>query len=162
MPRKPASLVLCSLLVRTVAIGALCVVLVACSMLAQESSERPNDQGWRGVWIASAGPRSFHGRWWAQLLANSLNAADGSWTLLSDSNQIVLEGTWSARKTSTGWQGRWTARVNSGNAFSGTWTSENHEGKTFADMLKLTLEKQIAGSWRSGRMQGNWWLMGPG
>jgi hypothetical protein len=40
--------------------------------------------------------------------------------------------------------------------------SDMTEGKTFEDMLKQTLEKQVTGSWRSGRMQGNWWLMGPG
>jgi hypothetical protein len=28
------------------------------------------------------------------------------------------------------------------------------------DMLKRTTEKQVAGSWRSGRYQGNWWLDG--
>jgi hypothetical protein len=33
-------------------------------------------------------------------------------------------------------------------------------GKTLEDMLKQTLEKQVAGSWRSGRYQGNWWLKG--
>jgi hypothetical protein len=141
---------------------ALLLLLLACCALAQQPANPPNDQGWRGTWAASAGLRSFHGRWWAQLIANSQNAASGSWTLLSDSNQIVLEGTWSARKTSNGWQGTWTARVNSGTAFSGTWTADNIEGKTFADMLKLTLEKQIAGAWRSRGMQGNWWLMGPG
>ena len=137
-------------------------LLAACSLLAQQVPEHPNEQGWRGAWVASAGPRSFHGHWWAQLLANSQNAASGSWTLLSDSNQITLEGTWSARKTSTGWQGTWTARVNSGRAFSGTWTSDNNEGKSFEDMHKLTLQKQVSGAWRSGRLQGNWWLMGPG
>jgi len=31
-------------------------------------------------------------------------------------------------------------------------------GKTMEDMLKRTAEKQIGGSWRSGRAQGNWWL----
>jgi hypothetical protein len=31
-------------------------------------------------------------------------------------------------------------------------------GKTFEDMLKRTAEKQIGGSWQSGRAQGNWWL----
>ena len=36
------------------------------------------------------------------------------------------------------------------------------DGKTFEDMLKQTLEKQVTGAWRSGRIQGNWWLMGPG
>jgi hypothetical protein len=146
------------------ATGIICwaLLILFSRAVAQQSGEQASHQSWRGAWVASAGPRSFHGRWWAQLLANFPNAASGSWTLLSDSNQIVLEGTWSARKASSGWQGTWTARLNSGKAFSGSWTSDIREGKTFADMLKLTLEKQVAGAWRSGRMQGNWWLMGPG
>jgi len=34
--------------------------------------------------------------------------------------------------------------------------------KTFEDMLKRTIEKQVSGSWQRGRMQGGWWLQGPG
>ena len=30
--------------------------------------------------------------------------------------------------------------------------------KTFQDILTATVQKQVAGSWRKGRMQGNWWL----
>lgn len=138
------------------------VSLAACSALAQQDSQNSSEKGWRGTWVASAGSRSFHGRWWAQLVANSQKAAGGSWTLLSDSNQIVLEGTWSARKSSTGWKGTWAARLNSGQSFSGTWTSDMGDGKTFQDLLRMTLEKQVTGSWKSRRMQGNWWLMGPG
>lgn len=137
-------------------------LLVVCSAAAQDSGKVADEQNWRGAWAASAGSRALHGRWWAELLAKSPNAGSGSWTLLSDSNQIVLEGTWSARKSLRGWQGTWTARLNSGRAFSGTWTADMTEGKTFRDMLQQTIEKQITGSWRSGRMQGNWWLMGPG
>jgi hypothetical protein len=32
------------------------------------------------------------------------------------------------------------------------------DGKTLEDMLKQTAEKQITGSWQSGRGRGNWWL----
>jgi hypothetical protein len=138
------------------------VPLLTFSGIAQQASESPSEHNWRGAWAASAGPRTFHGRWWAQLVAGTANAANGSWTLLSDSNQILLEGTWSARKSPRGWEGTWSARLNSGKAFSGTWMSDMTEGKTFEDMLKQTLEKQVTGSWHTGRMQGNWWLMGPG
>jgi hypothetical protein len=34
--------------------------------------------------------------------------------------------------------------------------------KTFEEMLNRAMEKQVSGSWRSGRIQGNWWLQGPG
>jgi hypothetical protein len=143
--------------------GVWCLALLTVSSAAaQDSAKTADEHSWRGAWAASAGSRTLHGRWWAQLLAQSPNAGSGSWTLLSDSNQIVLEGTWSARKSLHSWQGAWTARLNSGRAFSGTWTSDMTEGKTFQDMLQQTLEKQVTGSWRSGRMQGNWWLMGQG
>jgi hypothetical protein len=138
---------------------------LAASALAQQAPANPPENTLRGTWIASAGPtQMFRGRWWASLLPNTHNSAQGSWTLLSDSNQILLEGTWSARKSPAGWQGTWSARAGQGRSFSGTWTSalEDINVKTFQDMLKAALQKQISGSWQKGRMQGNWWLQGPG
>src|SRR5207244_3378345 len=87
------------------------VLLVSCA-LAQES--RPV---LRGVWGATAGASgTFRGRWWAEIEASE--GASGSWTLLDDSNRIVLEGTWSARRVNASakltvphWQGTWTARA---------------------------------------------------
>ena len=117
---------------------------------------------WRGMWVATAGQRTFRGRWWATKDATSPNAASGSWTLLSDSNQIVLEGTWSARKSARAWQGTWTARTGRGSPFSGSWISDAPEinAKTFEDLLSATASKQVAGSWRKGNLQGGWWLQG--
>src|SRR5947209_11256917 len=67
-------------------------LLLVCWALAQES--RPV---LRGVWGATAGASgTFRGRWWAEIEASE--GASGSWTLLDDSNRIVLEGTWSARR----------------------------------------------------------------
>ncbi len=142
----------------------LAVLLASCAV-AQERSANLHQHDWRGTWMATAGTaHSFRGRWWASLLPNTHNAASGSWTLLSDTNQILLEGTWWARKSSLGWQGTWSARARAGKAFSGTWTSDMTDvtDKTFEEMLNRTMEKQVSGSWRSGRMQGNWWLQGPG
>jgi len=46
---------------------------------------------------------------------------------------------------------------------SGTWSSNVPDitAKTFEDLLKATIDKQVAGFWQTGRMQGNWWLQGP-
>src|SRR5437899_5623288 len=86
-----------------------------------------------------------------------------------DSNRIVLEGTWSARRVNASakltvphWQGTWTARAGAGRALYGTWQADlaGFSGKTFEDMLKRTVEQQVSGSWRSGHAQGNWWLQG--
>jgi hypothetical protein len=115
----------------------------------------------QGSWIATTGPnRYLRGRWSAQVLPATKNAANGSWTLFNERNQAVLEGTWSARRMAGGWQGTWSARVKQGRAVSGTWNAAmaDFNGKTFEDMLKRAAEKQFGGSWQSGRAQGNWWL----
>jgi len=141
------------------------VVALVATVLGQQTPTPPDEHSFRGAWIASAGPTQiYRGRWWASFQPKAHNSAQGSWTLLSDSNQILLEGTWSAQKSQRGWEGKWSARVGEGRAFSGTWSSDVSDAniKTFEDMLKAALEKQISGSWRSGRMQGTWWLQGPG
>jgi hypothetical protein len=139
-------------------------VLICSHVAAQENPASPNEHSWRGTWMATSGTtHSFRGRWRAALLPATHNAASGSWTLLSDTNQILLEGTWSARKSSRGWQGTWSASISRGQTFSGTWTSDvtDLNDKTFEDMFKRTIEKQVSGSWQRGRMQGGWWLQGP-
>jgi hypothetical protein len=128
----------------------------------------------RGTWTATAGPSAaqvMRGSWSAETLSGTPNAARGSWTLLNASNEVVLEGTWSAAKSSSGgWQGTWSARVvtrlptggsTPGRVFSGTWqlTTEVN-GKTLTKMFQRTLETEVAGSWRSARLTGNWWLRG--
>jgi hypothetical protein len=138
------------------------LLLVSC-VQAQES--RPV---LRGVWGATAGASgTFRGRWWAEI--DAPDAASGSWKLLDDSNRIVLEGTWSARRvnapaklTVPHWHGTWTARARAGRALSGTWQADlaGFSGKTFEDMLKRTVEQQVSGFWHSGRALGNWWLQG--
>ena len=115
----------------------------------------------QGSWTATAGPsRVLHGRWFARVLPNNKNAASGSWTLFNERSQVVLEGTWSGRKSTSGWRGIWSARIQKSKTVSGTWAAAmaDFNGKTFEDMLKRTAEKQIAGSWQSGRALGSWWL----
>src|SRR5215831_16149756 len=114
-----------------------------------------------GMWKATVGDGPvMQGMWLAEISEGSQNAARGSWSLLNDSGEVVLQGTWSARKTSPGWEGSWSARAGNGRALSGTWSASLGEfkGKTLHEMLALTVEKQIGGGWHSGRYQGNWWL----
>ena len=116
-----------------------------------------------GSWTATAGPNQiFRGTWSAQASLHNSNRAIGSWTLVNEAGGVILEGTWSAQKTSKSWQGTWTARTTKGESFSGTWTADvaNLNAESFAEMLKSTATKEVAGSWRSGRHQGNWWLKG--
>jgi hypothetical protein len=127
-----------------------------------------------GTWTATAGPAAaqvMRGSWSAETLSGTPNAARGSWTLLNTSNEVVLEGTWSAAKSSSGgWQGTWSARVvtrpptgrsTPGRLFSGSWQVKTEvNGKTLAEMFQRTLESEVAGSWRSAGLAGNWWLRG--
>lgn len=133
-------------------------LLVSCCALAQ-----PTSPVFRGSWLATAGrSQVLRGRWSGQALSSTRNAAKGSWTLISDANLMLLEGTWSAQKSSGGWQGTWSARTLQGRSFSGTWEAgmADFNAKTFEEMLKRTTQKAIAGGWRSGRSRGNWRLTG--
>jgi hypothetical protein len=116
-----------------------------------------------GSWTASAGPSQiFRGMWSGQVSLRSPNRAIGSWTLVNDAGDVLLEGTWSAQKTGQHWQGTWTARPMKGQLLSGTWTADaaSLNAESLAEMLKSTATKEVTGSWRSGRYQGNWSLKG--
>jgi len=106
----------------------------------------------------------MRGTWLAQVSQGTPNAASGSWSLLNDASEIVLTGTWSARKAPKSWEGSWTARAKTGRSLSGTWSAAlgDFTGKTMQEMLALTMQKQIGGAWQSRRYQGNWWLEGSG
>jgi hypothetical protein len=106
----------------------------------------------------------MRGTWLAQVSKGTPNAASGSWSLLNDASEIVLTGTWSARKTTKSWEGSWTARARHGRSLSGTWSAAlgDFKGQTMQEMLALTMQKQIGGAWQSGLYQGNWWLEGSG
>jgi hypothetical protein len=114
-----------------------------------------------GSWTATAGPNQiFSGTWSAQASLHNSNRAIGSWTLLNETGEVVLEGTWTAQKTGQRWQGTWTARPMKGQSLSGTWTADatSLNAESLAEMLKSTVTKEVTGSWRSGRHQGSWSL----
>jgi hypothetical protein len=120
-----------------------------------------------GRWVATAAKNQvLAGTWSAQVLARTPNQAVGSWTLPDEKGNVLMQGTWSARKTPRGWRGTWSARVGSSGApLSGTWEADDSAlggKKTFQDMLKLAQagQVQVAGAWRAGRTRGNWWLKG--
>ena len=133
------------------------LILCSCTLAQQVSSVL------LGSWTATAGPNQiFHGTWSAQVSLHNPNRVIGSWTLLNEAGDVLLEGTWSAQKTGKGWQGTWTARPMKGQLLSGTWTADapNLNADSLAEMLKSTATKEVTGSWRSGRYQGNWSLKG--
>lgn len=139
-------------------------VLVVGNAWVCEARQRGSPK-FSGSWLAStAGDRYFRGMWSGELSEANRNAAGGSWMLLSDAGEVILQGTWSARKTAQEWEGSWTARTARGETFSGSWNADlaAFAGKTLEEMLKRTQEKQVAGGWKSGRYQGYWWLEGLG
>ena len=136
------------------------LVAIALTQQPNRSQTAPSNPALHGTFTATAGRSAvFRGRWTGE--ANS-NSGGGSWVLLNDSNKILAEGAWTAQKSSAGWRGSWTAHVNGGRYYSGSWQAdlEGFSGKGFRDMLNQTLQKQVSGSWRSGKLAGNWWLQG--
>jgi hypothetical protein len=118
----------------------------------------------RGNWLAAADARgAWHGRWTAQVLQRNPNVARGSWAVLGDSRQVVLEGTWSAQKQSAGWKGTWTAKTPQGRALSGSWqaNASSQRGKTLEDILMSGMRGQVSGRWQSGPYHGQWQLTPP-
>ena len=114
----------------------------------------------QGRWTATAGTRTLRGAWSGQALPGRTDAAHGSWTLENDTGIMLMQGTWSAEKSRRGWQGTWAARIAQSRTYNGTWSAymSGTNAKTFADMLNATLDKEIAGLWRSGGSEGGWWL----
>ena len=114
----------------------------------------------RGGWIARAGAATFKGRWTAQPPSPGATDTQGTWTLFGSDDAVVLDGTWSARRNGRTWQGTWIARTRPGALFSGSWqtTMKGIAGKTFFDLLSHAKMGRIAGTWRMGRMRGDWWL----
>jgi hypothetical protein len=134
------------------------LILCSCALAQQASPVL------LGSWTATAGPNQiFRGTWSAQTSLHNANRALGSWTLLNEAGDVLLEGTWSAQKTGKGWQGTWTAHPMKGQLLSGTWTADaaSLNAESLAEMLKSTAMKEVTGSWRNGRYQGNWSLTGP-
>lgn len=143
----------------------LCILCLANLPLFLQAQAQTSPAELTGMWKATAGNGPvMQGMWLAQTSRASPNAASGSWSLLTEAGEIALQGSWSARKTPESWQGTWTARAGNGRPLSGTWSAAlgDFKGQTFAEMLALTMQRQVGGSWQSGRYQGNWWLEGSG
>jgi hypothetical protein len=133
----------------------LVALLLVQRMLAQDVGSVLN-----GTWIATSGPQVWRGTWSAAISERTPDAAQGSWTLLNDSREVVLQGTWSAKRSGPHWHGTWRARATPGASLSGTWDADvtSPTAKNFADMLQLTIERQIGGWWRTVVHEGNWRL----
>ena len=116
-----------------------------------------------GTWTATVGDsQTLRGRWIGQSLPHDSMSAHGSWTLTGPSGKTALTGTWSARKSAKGWQGTWSAKAVTGRGAAGTWEADlpSEPNVTIQDFLERLSKQEIAGTWRSGRLAGSWWLKG--
>lgn len=135
--------------------------LMALLVLAWVFAQEPI-QPLHGTWIATAGRgQTLRGTWTGSALPEHTDVAEGTWTLAT-AGEIVIRGTWRAEKDSQGWQGHWTAETERGHSLAGSWGAdvEHWQGKTFQDLLNLTLQEEVSGWWQIGARQGNWWLKG--
>src|ERR1700751_6343200 len=132
-------------MVSSMKLGSFVFGLILCSCtLAQQASPVL-----LGSWTATATPNQiFRGTWSAQVSLHSPNRAIGSWILLNEAGDVLLEGTWSAQKTGKSWQGTWTARPMKGQLLSGTWTADaaSLNADSLAEMLKSAATKEVTGS----------------
>jgi hypothetical protein len=147
----------------------LAVVLVLLTLLTLTSSApaahaaAPAASALTGRWMATATDgQVFAGTWSASFAVDTPNAAIGAWKLVDETGvKVLMRGTWSARKVQGAWRGSWAARVEGGGAASGQWTADAKTAaaaKTFRELLALTAETQIGGTWRTSHNHGNWWL----
>jgi hypothetical protein len=125
--------------------------------LAQEPA-----QTLHGTWIATAGRgQTLHGTWTGSALPGRPDVAEGAW-MLASSGRIVLHGTWRAEKKKQVWEGHWTAQTARGESVAGSWGAdvEHWKGRSFQELLELTLQEEVSGWWQMSSRQGNWWLKG--
>jgi hypothetical protein len=138
------------------------VALLALATASASAAEAPTPAP-QGTWTATnAGGQVFRGAWTAEIAAATPDDAVGTWTLTNGIGDVVMNGTWSARKAPRGWRGAWSARIGGTNqVLAGTWEADDSAlkgAKTFRDLLARSADKQIAGVWHLGRAHGNWWL----
>jgi len=130
------------------------------------AAQVPTTSELRGTWTATVGAtRIVHGVWSARVTSSSRNTVTGSWALLNDARQIVLQGTWSAVKVAQRLNGTWSARVaqagampQAGKPMSGTWALDANSvsAKTMDDLFQRAMEAAIGGAWSTGGLRGRW------
>ena len=116
-----------------------------------------------GAGIATAGPQTFQGRWWAQGLPGQPDDLQGSWWVIHGGGDVVSQGTGSARRSKRGFAGKWSARAATGGLYTGTFEAHlpGFKGKTLQDMFAETKTNTVSGYWRMGGARGAWYLKAP-
>lgn len=111
------------------------------------------------TWSATtSNGRRFEGTWSVDPDASGDKAA-GTWTLYDGAGTLILRGTWSAEKFSTGWNGNWHASAeNRQGDYRGSWTTDlprGHEGR-LGELFEAAAHDAIRGIWSSADLSGSW------
>ena len=139
------------------------LMLFLVSGAAPQGNDAQRNSTYSGTWTATVGEsRTLYGRWIGQTIPDDPTSAHGSWTLTGPSGKTALTGTWTARKTANGWRGTWSAKAATGSGAAGTWKADlpPDPRSTLQDFLERLSNQEIAGTWRSSRLAGSWWLRG--
>jgi hypothetical protein len=100
----------------------------------------------------------LEGNWTVDPAASS-DKASGTWTLGENSGKVMLRGTWSAQKFSTGWSGTWRAGVQGQpREFTGSWTADFPQARdtSIGELFVTAARDAIRGIWSAGNDSGNW------
>jgi hypothetical protein len=124
--------------------------------IRQAFKEQPKLSTWS---VQTAAGHTFQGSWTVKPGA-AADHASGTWTLGEGNDKIVLRGTWSARKFSTGWNGTWRATVEGQKQeFAGGWTADFPQADdAFIDDLFSSVGDAIRGIWSADNDSGSWSL----
>jgi hypothetical protein len=143
-------------------------LLIAVLLLTLSATAQPARTALRGTWTATVGAnRMVQGVWSAQIASSAPNSVSGSWAVLNDARQIVLQGTWSAVKVEQRLNGTWSARVvqggrglpaRPGQPMSGNWSLDaaTVTAKTLDELFQRALETTISGAWATAGLRGRW------
>jgi hypothetical protein len=111
------------------------------------------------TWSArTSNGRGFEGTWSVEAEASS-DKVVGTWTLYDGAGKLILHGTWSAQKFSTGWSGIWHASTeNRQGDYGGSWTTDfpHRRDARFGEIFEAAAHDAIRGIWNAGDLSGSW------
>ncbi len=111
------------------------------------------------TWFArTADGKVFTGSW-SLAPDPSSKSASGAWTLIGPDGAVLMRGTWSADKHTTGWNGVWRATVEGRSGeYTGSWSAElSHvRNAPFTELFQAAAKQAVAGLWTGGHQAGSW------
>lgn len=111
------------------------------------------------TWSArTADGRIFTGTW-SLAPDSSSKSATGGWTLTGPGGAMLMRGSWSADKHTTGWNGVWRATVEGRSSeYTGSWSAElpHMRNARFTELFEAAVKQAVSGLWTGGNESGSW------